>query len=141
MAYVWTRSRKYKADIHHKATSIMNNSVKHSPSREAEASSASQVILRISRNPKIYHGDHENCYLSLFRIVCFQMNFPGPRLFVLLRDVLLFHGKESLASRSTSEMEDHPLSAVPQQLIEYKRNYPSYLETVFSIRNLTTHHR
>jgi len=115
----------------------MNNSVKHSPSREADASSASQVILRISRTPKLYHGVYENCDLSLFRIVWFQIICPGPRLFVLLQDVLLSNGEESLASRSTLEMEYHPLSAVPQQLIEYSFSYPSYLETVFSNRNLT----
>ena len=95
----------------------MNNSVKQSTSGEADTSSASPVILRISRNPKFYHDVYESCYLSLFRIVSFQTICPDPRLTVLLRDVLRYHGDESLASRSTSEMENHPLSAVPQQLI------------------------
>jgi hypothetical protein len=136
-----TNSRKYNADILHKTASLMNNPVKQSHSREADSSAASQEILLISWKSKGYHGVYKSWQLFLSLFVSFQMICQGPRLFVLLHDVLCIHTVELLAFPSTSEMEDHTLSAVPQQLIEYSRTYLAYLETVFSIRNLTTHHR
>jgi hypothetical protein len=41
-----------------------------------------------------------------------QRNRPGPRLLVIFRNKLISYGEELLAPRQTTNMEDHPLSAV-----------------------------
>jgi hypothetical protein len=37
---------------------------------------------------------------------------PGPRLGIVYRNMVIFYGEELLAPRPTSNLEDHPLSAV-----------------------------
>jgi hypothetical protein len=56
------------------------------------------------------------------------------------RNKLVFYGEELLAPRPTPKLEGHPLVGCPRLLIQYIRNYPSYLEGVSSIRNLRTRH-
>jgi hypothetical protein len=41
---------------------------------------------------------------------------------------LIFYGEELLAPHPTPKLEDHPLSAVRDCLIQYIRSYPPYLE-------------
>jgi hypothetical protein len=56
------------------------------------------------------------------------------------RKKLIFYGEELLAPRPAPKLEDHPLVCFPQQLIQYIRSYPPYLEAVSSICNLRTCH-
>jgi hypothetical protein len=64
---------------------------------------------------------------------------PGPRLFWMIRKIISVYAEELLASRPTSKLEDHPLSAVRGCLFNiFAATF--HIGCRFSIRNVRTPH-
>jgi hypothetical protein len=58
----------------------------------------------------------------------------------MFRNKLEFYGAGLLAPPPNPQAGGPPPVGCPRLLIQYIRSYPPYLEAVFSIRNLRTHH-
>jgi hypothetical protein len=69
----------------------------------------------------------------------YQRISPGPRLFIVFCNMVIFYGEELLAPRPTPKLEDHPLSASATAYTMYSQ-LPSISGGRSSIHNLRTRH-
>jgi hypothetical protein len=93
-------------DRPHLRTYLLTYFMEQSPSWEANRFSASQEIPRILWNPKVHYRIHK-CPPPI----------PNLSSVWILRNKIRFYGEELLAPRPTPKLEDHPLSAVRDCLI------------------------
>jgi hypothetical protein len=81
------------------------------PSLEANSFSASQEIPRVLWKPEVHYRINNSP-----PPVPIQRIGPGPRIYCLFRNIIIFYGEELLAPRPTPKLEEHPLSAVRDSL-------------------------
>jgi len=93
-------------------TCLPSYSMEQSPSWKTNRAWASQEIPRILWNPKVHYRIHK-FPPSVPILTQYQRISPGQRLSVwTFRNKIRFYGEELLASRSTPNLADHPLSTV-----------------------------
>jgi hypothetical protein len=77
---------------------------------------------------------------SLFHCLGHNKSYnPGPRHVFIFRNKIRFYGVELLAPRPTTNLEDHPLSAIREFLINIFATTP-HIGVRSSVQHLRTHH-
>jgi hypothetical protein len=99
---------------------MLPDSTKHSPSWEANSSSASQDITCLLWNPKVYHRVHNSTPPVILR-TC-----------VTFWKLLVFYGVELFGLRSKPTLQIYPLSAVQYCLLLARHAGPVRCERSFT---------